>query len=321
MNLASSRHSILVLVMGAMLHLLTGCMAFHSGPLPGEPRTAAFTEVNGVRVRYVDVGKGPAVVLIHGFASSLETWSAITPLLAKGHRVIALDLKGFGWSGRPAGDYSPRAQAELVYALLDERGIDRAAVVAHSWGASIALEMALEKPERVTRLALYDAWVYEEQIPTFFIWSRAPGVGETLFSLYYGQRPDERIAYAFYDKERFVTEKLVTEVQRALDRPGTYAAALAAVRGQRYAGVQKLYRTIAQPTLLLWGREDQVTLLSYGERLSRDLRNARLVTYPQCGHFPMLEAAGPSTNDLLEFLDQDAAPAQGAARSTPETEP
>ncbi len=295
-----------LLLLSFMVHLLVGCMSFHSGPLPGAPRSATYADVGGVRVRYVDVGEGPAVVLVHGFASSLETWGGVLPELAKSHRVIALDLKGFGWTTRPPGDYSPRAQAELVYGLLDQRGVTKAAVVGHSWGSSVALEMALLHPDRVTRLALYDAWVYEEQLPTFFIWARAPGLGETLFSLYYGQRPEQRMAYAFYDKERFVTEKLVEDVQRALDRPGTTAAALAAVRGQRYAAVQDRYRTIAQPTLLLWGRDDEVTLLSYGERLSRDLKNARLVVYPQCGHFPMIEAAGPSTSELAAFLGEDA---------------
>jgi pimeloyl-ACP methyl ester carboxylesterase len=297
--------SSLFVVLGVLLHLLTGCMAFHSGPLPGEPRTAAYAEVNGVRVRYVDVGEGTPIVLVHGFASSLETWNAVIPTLAKSHRVIALDLKGFGWSGRPEGDYSPHAEAELVYALLDQRGVGRVAVVAHSWGASVALEMALTQPARVTKIALYDAWIYEEQLPSFFVWARAAGVGEALFRLYYGERADERIAYAFYDKERYVTEKLVDEVQRALDRPGTYAAALAAVRGQRYAAVQERYRTIAQPTLLLWGRDDGVTLLPYGERLARDLRNARLVTYPNCGHFPMIEAVSESNRELVAFLAED----------------
>jgi len=288
-----------------MAHLLTGCMAFHAGPLPGEPKTATYASVNGARVRFIDVGEGPAVVLIHGFASSLDTWNGIVPELRKTHRVIALDMKGFGWSSRPEGDYSPRAQAELVFALLDQRGVDRAAVVGHSWGASIALEMALLHPERVTRIALYDAWVYESQLPSFFLWSRAPGVGETLFTLYYGQNPDYRMAFAFYDKERFVTEKLVTEVERALDRPGTLAAALAAVRGQRYAAIEGRYRTIAQKTLLLWGREDEVTSVTVGERLAGDLPHAHLIVYPRCGHFPMIEARGTSNEDLSEFLAED----------------
>jgi pimeloyl-ACP methyl ester carboxylesterase len=58
--------------------------------------------------------------------------------------------------------------------------------------------------------------------------------------------------------------------------------------------------------LLLWGRDDEVTLLSFGERLERDLKHARLVTYPQCGHFPMIEAAGPSTAELVKFLAEAA---------------
>ena len=142
---------------------------------------------------------------------------------------------------------------------------------------------------RVSRLALYDAWVYEEQLPTFFHWARADGVGETLFALWYKERPDDKMAQAFYDP-KLVTEKLVDEVEAALDRPGTVAAALAAVRGQRYVDVQRKYRTIKQPTILLWGREDQVTTLRFGERLSKELPDAKLVVYPQCGHFPMIEA-------------------------------
>jgi pimeloyl-ACP methyl ester carboxylesterase len=122
-----------------------------------------------------------------------------------------------------------------------------------------------------------------------------------LFSAFYAQRSDEKMAQAFYD-ERFVTESLVEDVERALERPGTTAAALAAARGQRFAFVEGRYREIALPTLLLWGREDRVTPPAVGERLLRDLPNARLRIYPRCGHFPMIEAERESTRDLAEFL-------------------
>ncbi|MBL8721669.1 MAG: alpha/beta fold hydrolase [Myxococcales bacterium] len=281
----------------------TGCLAFHAGPLPGAPDKAQYAEVEGVRIRYEDKGEGPAVVLVHGFASALESWATVTPVLVGKHRVLSLDLKGFGWSGRPEGDYSPPAQAKIVLALMKARGIEKADVVAHSWGSSVALQVALAAPERVNKLALYDAWVYEEQLPTFFLWARADGVGEALFGLYYKERADERMAYAFYDKERFMTEHLVEDVDRALERPGTVAAALAAVRGQNFAKWQDQYKKIQQSTLLLWGREDAVTLLSFGERLHKDLPNSKLVVYPQCGHFPMLEAVKASNADLVSFLD------------------
>jgi pimeloyl-ACP methyl ester carboxylesterase len=288
--------------------LLSGCASFHKGAMPGEPKDATFATIRGARVRYVDKGEGSPVVLVHGFASAIEAWSGVLPELAKSHRVIALDLKGFGWTDRPEGDYSPEEQARIVLDLMTQRGIDKAAVVAHSWGSSIALAAAMAQPARVTRLALYDAWVYEEQLPTFFHWSRADGLGETLFAGWYTERPDEKMAMAFYDK-RYVTEALVDSVEDALDRPGTVAAALAAVRGQRYADVQDKYRTIKTPTLLLWGREDQVTPLRFGERLSRELPQSKLIVYPLCGHFPMIEALAASNADLSAFLAEDVAAA------------
>jgi pimeloyl-ACP methyl ester carboxylesterase len=329
-----------------LLPVLVGCLSFHKGPMPGEPRDARFMEVDGVRVRFVDtadpaaervavkpvekaepasdedeepapvlekLGRAPAaekptVVLIHGFASAIEAWAPVVPVLAKTHRIVALDLKGFGWTDRPEGDYSPEAQARLVLKLLDLRGVRKAALVAHSWGSSVALAMALAAPERVTKLALYDAWVYEEQLPTFFHWARAEGVGEMLFGLYYKQRADERLALAFFDK-KYVTEQLVEDVEAALDRPGTVAAALAAVRGQRFERIQAKYRTVDKPTLLLWGREDIVTPLKYGERLVSELPNAKLIVYPRCGHFPMIEAREASNRDLVAFLnDREGTP-------------
>jgi len=280
-------------------------MSFHQGAMEGEPADATFAQVEGARVRYVDEGEGDPVVLIHGFASSLETWNGVRPRLAQSHRVLALDLKGFGWTDRPEGDYSPQAQARLVLALMDERGIERAALVAHSWGSAVALALALEAPERVSRIALYDAYVFREQRPTFFQWADADGMGELLFGLFYDQRPDDRIALAFFDPEA-LPQALVDAVVSALDRPGTRAAALAATRGMRFE--QERYGEIEAPVLLLWGREDRVATLSQGERLANELAEARLRVYPRCGHFPMIEAARPSLRDLVAFLE--AAPAE-----------
>ena len=304
------------------LPLLAGCLSFHVGAMRGEPKTAQFASVEGARVRFIDKGQGPPVVLIHGFAASLDTWDKVVPELATTHRVIALDLKGFGWTDRPEGDYSPAAEARLVLALLDQLGVKRAAFVAHSWGSSVAMALALAAPDRVSRIALYDAWVYEEQLPTTFLVARAGGIGELIFAAFYDQRPDERMSLAFYDKA-LLSEKLVEEVERALDRPGTAAAALAAVRGQRFTEQQAKYRTIDKPVLLLWGREDVVTTLKFGERLSLDLPHARLVVYPQCGHFPMIEARSASTAELAKFLAEDTvssspeSPRAAASAETP----
>jgi pimeloyl-ACP methyl ester carboxylesterase len=281
----------------------TGCLSFHTGAMPGEPAKATFLQLEGTRVRYLDVGEGPPVVLLHGFASSIENWVTVIPQLKKTHRVIAIDLKGFGWTDRPVADYSPAAQASLVKAVLDSRGVKQAAFVAHSWGSSVALAFALAYPERISRLALYDAWVYESQLPSMFQMARAKGLGEALFGLFYSERSDERITLGFYDPE-IVSQQLVDDVERAFERPGTKAAALATVRGMDFKDLEKTYPQVKVPTLLLWGREDVVTPPSIGERLVRQLPRARMTVYPRCGHFPMIEASAESTRDLTDFLEE-----------------
>ena len=304
----------------------SGCLPFHAGALPDVPKKDAFGEahyktIQGTRVHYIDVGEGPPVVLRARVRFVAHAWKGVIGALRKDHRVIALDLKGFGWTDRPEGDYSPPAQAKLVFGLLDALGVDHSSIVAHSWGSSVALQMALDAPKRVDRIVLYDAWVYEEQLPTLFIWARADGIGEALFSMFYDQRTDDKIALAFYDRKN-VTEEVVEGVEQNLERPGATAAALAAVRGQRYAEVSKKYATIDKPVLLLWGREDKITLLEYGERLSKDLPRAKLIVYPQCGHFPMVEAKAPSTRETVEFLAPlSANPLPGPVPPTPSPAP
>ena len=297
----------LAFALGLLFAANGGCVSYHQGPIGGEPKTAQFAEIDGVRVRYVDVGEGSPVVLVHGFASSLDTWGGVLPELSKKHRVVALDMKGFGWSDRPDGDYSPRAQAELVMKLAVKRGLDKFTLVGHSFGASVVLAATLAYPEKIARIALYDAFVYEDQIPTFFHWSKADGLGEGLFTLFYKERADERIRLAFYDPA-FVTEPLVESVEEQLDRPGTVAAALATVRAMRYADVERQYKKVQVPALLLWGREDTVTPLAYGERLASELKQSRLVVYPRCGHFPMREAMASSNRELVAFADEVPAP-------------
>ncbi len=284
----------------------SGCLAHHTGAMPGEPDLGAYVQLEDARVHYVDLGErdAPLVVLLHGFASSLNTWAGVAPALVEsGHRVVALDLKGFGWTDRPRGDYSPKAQAKLVMALLDELGLaDRSfGLVAHSWGSSVALALTLDNRERVERIALYDAWVYEEQLPTFFLWSRASSLGEVLVALFYTEQSELKMRSAFYDPT-IISEELLAEVDDQLHRPGTRAAALAAIRGQRYMLVQDQYASITQPTLLLWGREDAVTPVWVGERLASELPDAKLEIYARCGHFPMLEASAASTTRLTAFL-------------------
>ena len=295
--------------------LLSGCLSFHSGPPPGTPKAGQYARIGAETIRYVDTGK-PAkqagepqksVILVHGFGATLNEWNGVMPWLqGAGYRVLALDLLGHGYSGRPDADYSIAAQARRVVAFADQRGVDRFSVVGHSWGSAVSMAVAMAVPQRVQRLALYNGMFFDDQQPSIFHWARVPGMGELIYGVFYPDRQDEKLSFAFHDPERYVDEETVEAVDRLMARPGTLAAALATVRAMDFETLEARYGTIKQPVLMLWGREDQVTPLSYGERLLGRLPNGRLVVYPQCGHLPMIEAAGASTQELLRFLKEGA---------------
>ena len=119
---------------------------------------SCFMDVDGIRVHYqeADDRRAPAIVLIHGFASSTLVWSKVFLQLAEaGFRVIALDLLGYGYSAKPKnGEYTIAGQAKLLTRLLDELGIPRAIFVGSSYGGAVAATCALDYPDRVEKLIL-----------------------------------------------------------------------------------------------------------------------------------------------------------------------
>jgi pimeloyl-ACP methyl ester carboxylesterase len=288
-----------------------GCASWQR---PGEPLGARLDPAVGAR--YVHAGDGRAlytevrgeespktpVLLVHGFASNHDVWDPLEPTLRDGRRTINVDLPGFGWSSRTEGDYSPVALAHDLDDVLEALHVPQVDVVAHSWGSSVTLALALEHPARVRRIVLIGGWIYDEQIPPFFRWAALPGVGEMLFSAYYTERPADRFPAAFEDPS-IISQDLVDAIERSFDRPGTSRAALAAARGQRFRQLQARYRSIQNRSLLLWGVEDHVSLARFGERLANELPHARYVAVPRAGHFPMVEAAGVTRSLVSEFLE------------------
>lgn len=299
------------------------CATFQRAPIDFGVPAASYHESEGRgRTFVLDRGEGPAILLIHGYGSAHVVYlSLIDRLVAAGYRVLAVDLPGFGLSDRREGDYSPQALATLLVEILDARGVGQADVIAHSWGSSIALRLALDHPARVRRLVLTSAWVYEEQLNPFIRWARVRGVGEALYTLFYRERAADRYEMSWYAPELFVTQGAVDAVERMLARPGTVRAALEAARQMRYDEVQRRYHELENETLLVWGRFDEVSPIEIGHRLEVDLPNARLVVLDRCGHVPMVERAGAYNHEVLAFLGPAAAGHAAAPEPEPEPEP
>ena len=282
---------------------INGCAGFQTEARPPLP-AAERLELSGrgqVRVVERNAAGREALLLVHGYGASSASYRTVLPALAARFHVLAVDLPGFGGSDRREGDYSPEALADDLARILDAKGIDRADVVGHSWGGSVVLAFAQRHPDRLRRLVVISGFVYEDQLLPLMRWSRAPGLGELLFSAFYNQALGERLYLNFRDPS-LVTEEVVDDVKKQSAREGSTAVALAAARGMRFGDHEAGYRNIAADTLLLWGAEDRVALPSFGVRLSRELPHSRLRVIPNCGHIPMWECRGDTLAALLDFL-------------------
>ena len=114
-----------------------------------------YAQVNGFRMHYAEAGSGEPVILQHGWPQHWYAWRAQIPALAERYRVIAPDLRGYGWSEAPSSGYEKAQFAADVIALMDELDIERARYAAHDWGAAAGFVLATEHPERLERLATF----------------------------------------------------------------------------------------------------------------------------------------------------------------------
>ncbi|HZH90484.1 MAG TPA: alpha/beta hydrolase [Pyrinomonadaceae bacterium] len=256
-----------------------------------------FVEVEGVRVHYQEAGdaRAPALLLIHGFCASNFVWNdALVPLAEAGFRVVAPDLVGFGFSGKPeGGEYTIEAQARILVGVLDALGIGRATLVGSSYGGAVAAVCALDYAARVERLVLVGA-VSNDEI------TRRP-----LLRLAATPVMGELLAPVLLDARRFVKNRLRTTYaagngymidnarvaahQRPLRAAATHRAILRTLRNWRAARIELEAARITQPTLLVWGAHDRDVPLGYGRRLHELIAHSRLYIFPDCGHLPQEE--------------------------------
>lgn len=148
------------------------------------PPMGKFVEVGGVRLHYIERGQGEPLVLLHGNGSMIQDFSSSGLLdeAARKYRVIVFDRPGFGYSLRPRLTvWTPKAQANLIYKALGQIGISRAIVFGHSWGASVAIALALRDPELVTRLIVASGYFYPTvRSDVLSSWQATPVLGDII---------------------------------------------------------------------------------------------------------------------------------------------
>lgn len=282
-------------------------IVFHAGH-------SRFAEMDGVRVHYQEAGpsEGPPMILIHGFASSTLVWSKVfLELAARGFRVFAPDLLGYGYSSKPRDfDYTIGAQARMVDLLLEKLGLDPAIVVGSSYGGAIAATIALDYPERVARLVLVGAVTNNE--PTRYLLMRlfgSPLIGDVLSPLLIGSRLLlKRRMKRVYDRHSWVLDDQRIEARhQPLRTAAVHRAILRTVRRWDADRIQRAAHLIKHPTLILWGDNDAETPLRFGEQLHDAIRDARLIVFRECGHLPHEEFPQAFTEVIADFCAPEIA--------------
>jgi pimeloyl-ACP methyl ester carboxylesterase len=267
-----------------------------------------FIDVDGTRVHYQEAGEdgAPPLILIHGFASSTLVWSKVfLRLAAAGYRVIAVDLLGYGYSAKPRnGEYTIAGQTKLLKGFLDALGLRRANIVGCSYGGAVAATYALDYPERVEKLVLVGT--VSNNRPLEFKLMRvfsAPVFGDVVSPLLIGSRRLlRRRMKRVYDRHAWVLdERRVDARHLPLRAAGSHRAIIRTVRAWDAERISRDAHLITQPTLLLWGENDQDIPVADGERLHEQIQGSRLIVFLNCGHLPHEEYPEAFTDVVIDF--------------------
>lgn len=254
----------------------------------------------------------PPVLLVHGLGGHIFTWRHLLPRLARRHRTVALDLKGFGASPRPAdGAYAPADHAALVARFIEDRDLQDLVLVGHSLGGAVALLTALGEAEtrrpRLQALVLIGSPAYPQPLPFYLRLFRLPLVGEAAVTLLPPALVVRGVLRASYADPARITRDQVAGYAAPLADPLARRALLRTARQLVPPDVEAIaarYPRLALPVLLVWGEMDHIVPVAIGRRLGRDLPRAELTVIPDCGHIPQEEQPEATWSALGPFLER-----------------
>jgi len=273
-----------------------------------------FVDTGAARVRVRESGDPDAdpIVLLHGIGRSLEDWSPQHDLLAGTHRVISLDLLGFGLSDCPPEPMTLARLAAGVYATLDALGVQRPMhVFGNSLGGAVSLAMQATHPERVIGVVLAAPAGFGQEVVLDLRLVAIPGLGQLLLRhvSVAGARRTER---ALYHDGSFVTEERIQHAMRVAARPGRAQVfldvlrELGTVRGLRAGWRSALLAEVARhprPTLVVWGDRDRILPAHHLSAARKALPHAQSHVFADTGHLPQVERAAEFAALVGPFLE------------------
>lgn len=280
--------------------LLTSALAASVAGQTASPAASVqdkYATVFGAKIHYLEAGSGPTVILLHGLGGSAANWAPTIAPLAQKYRVLVPDQIGFGKSDKPMLNYRVATLVDFLDGFYKQAGVQKASLVGNSLGGFTAAAFAIAHPEKVDKLVLVDAAGFAV-------------TGDLDPKVLNGLNPSTRqqvkdlLGLVFFNKEQFSSDM-------AID--GFLASRVTA--GDQYT-IQRFIDSIArgedmldgklsaikQSTLIVWGREDGLTLLSMGQRFNKEIAGSQIFIIEKCGHVPQLEKPAEFNTALLKFL-------------------
>ncbi|HEY3495553.1 MAG TPA: alpha/beta hydrolase [Polyangiaceae bacterium] len=262
---------------------------------------------SGVRVRVVESGSGPSVILLHGLFLDHSTWGPVREALAPAHRVVTPDLPGFCASEKPhPSRFSYRIEAfvEAIADLYAALELGRANVVGQCLGGAVALALAARHPELVSKLVLIDALCEAPHLGVYGRLGLTPVVGGFVLKQLWG-----RGVFGAFFRERLLSSRAEIDPARvdayyeAFTEPLARGSALEALRAAADDPRPLAAKTLGvrAPTLVVWGSADRVVPVRLGRRLAREIPNAGLELL-EAGHAPQEERPEQLSETLVRFL-------------------
>ncbi|HEV2764596.1 MAG TPA: alpha/beta fold hydrolase, partial [Pyrinomonadaceae bacterium] len=277
--------------------LCTLCLAATAAAQAPAAQPQKEAVVFGQKIKYVEAGSGPVVVLLHGLGGNMSNWAFNTPALAQKFRVIVPDQVGFGQSDKPLVNYRVGTYVDFLDKFLAELKVERATLVGNSLGGWIAALYTLRHPAKVERLVLVDAAGFAP--PKEFDINALAGLNPST------REEMKRLAGLVFFNPMFKSDAAVDVLlaQRLSAGDGYTIQSLVESIHRGEDMLDARLDRIKQPTLILWGREDRLTPLAReGERFKREIAGSQLVVFDNCGHVPQAECAADFNAALLKFL-------------------
>jgi len=250
-------------------------------------------------VHYEVYGRGRPVILLHGWLGSWGLWQETMAYLGQYYRTYALDFWGFGESGKKRETYAVQDFVSLVDQFMDQLGIAKAPLVGHSMGGTVSLSVAIQYPERVSKVVVVGSPIAGSSLALPLKWAGYRPIAFMLFNMMGAFRFGMRVASPFICHDPRFSDMMDRDLSRT-----TLESFLRSIASLRRTDLRPMLDEIKVPVMGMYGNKDNIVHPKQWKPLAAGVEQNRTECFPKAGHFIMLDEPDPFMHQLKSFLDE-----------------